>query len=226
MADKDQPDFWRKLKAGSIITLSDQQTLEESVRRGQGVQPRDYVVDQVLDIRHIEGFAEWLLIRMQDEDDEQYLVIKIVDNSLEARVFFEPGEDVFQPGTREDMISSGDFWLFQEPENPEQFEFDKLQFADSFNWTFLDDQDEEVEVEYQIKQTGVLYADAVYRPSQEGLRPMFATWIEYKSAEDVPNPEAVIMELGGEEKEEGGWITVMFGCKVNLTEIDVLEVTN
>lgn len=223
MLDKFSPDFWRSIKPQSTITLSDQQTLELAMKEGRGLESRDYVVHSVFTFRDNDRFGEWKLFELVDEEQDLYLLVKIVDDQLDVRVYFAPEEDEFDPGNRADMIDDEHYWMFMEPEDPDSFKLEELEFTEEFGWLFDDGKGGETEVVYQMKKQGVLFGEGEDLPVKSGDKPLFTALVEYRSVEDAENPEALILETGGEESDEGGYITLLFGCPVKTEEIDVLK---
>lgn len=224
MLDKDNPEFWREIIPGSTITLTDTQAIDDSVRKGGGVSGTDYMVESVWKIMHKDRFAEWLLFKLDDEEQELWLIAKIVDREVDLAVFFEPDE--FRPGNRRDLVEQGDTWLFNEPDNPEDFEYDELEFVNEIIWEVESGEGEdlrEMEVSYRMKGQRVLYGYCTHDPIQSGLGRIMASVIEYRTDADYDNSELMLLELGGEHSREGGLITMLIGCPINFSEVDVLK---
>lgn len=224
MNDKTSPDFWRSIKADSTITLSDQQAITDSIERGTGVAGIDYIVESIWKIREMNGLAEWLLFKLDEEDQELWLVVKIVDQHLNLLVFFEPDE--FIPDNRRDVVERGDTWLFEEPEDNENFEFDALQFVSEIEWSVQTGENGETfdqELLYRMKQQGVLYGHCTHDPVQAGIKRILTSVIEYATDSDYENPELMLLELGGENSSDGGLITMLVGNSINMDEVDVLR---
>ncbi len=224
MYDKDSPRFWRDIRPGSTVTLSDEQSIADSMKRGEGVKGMDYIVESVLKIRQEDGLAEWLLLKLDDEEQDVYLAVKIVDNDFSLLIYFEPVE--FPPGNRRDIVERGDTWIFQEPDNPDDFEYDELEFVSEIIWNVDVEEEGEVverEITYRIKGQGVLYGSSTHDPTQAGLVRIMAAVVEYTADKDCANPELMLLELGGEHGEEGGLISMLVGCRINKTEVDVLK---
>ncbi len=220
--EKSEPGFWQDILPGSTITLSDAQAISDSMERGEGVRGIDYIVESVWKVREEDALAEWLLFKLDAEDQELYLVAKIVDRDVELRVYFEPGE--FEPGNRREIVERGDTWLFLEPENPEDFKFDELEFVPEIEWTVEGEDDgDERRIVYRRKGQGTLYGTCTTTPPLSGLGRMMATVVEYSTSQEFENPELMLLELGGEKGDEGGMITMMVGNRVAPGEVDVLK---
>ncbi|MBZ0264406.1 hypothetical protein K8I28_07030 [bacterium] len=222
--NKQSPESWRSLKPGSTITLSDKITLEEAMKRGEGVLAQDYIIKKLFIVQHAEGLAEWIFYKIESEDEDLWLLVKAVDDKLEFRVYTEPEVDEFEPGDRKNLIDNEQYWLFIEPEDPDNFEFDDLEFTDAFLWEFEDDDGNLVEANYSQKNVGIQYGSGRYIPAERGLTDMFTSIIEFKGDSEYEYTEALIMEIGGETSKEGGWITLMLGYTINETDIDILEI--
>lgn len=225
MLDKQNPLFWKQIKTGSTVTLTDEQSIKDSMDRGEGVRGRDYLVDTILKINADNRIAEWIVMHLDDDEQDIFLVVKIVDQVFDIYVYFQPDE--VETGDRRDIIDRGDNWIFAEPDDVENFKFNELEFSFEI---FLNDEKEDAdgnfedfEILYKMKKQGVLYGTCFNEPSQSGLSRMFATIVEYHSDNETDNPELLITEIGGAESEHGGLITILLGCSVNLAEVDVLS---
>lgn len=222
--NKQSPEFWRTLKPGSTFTLSDKNTLEEAMKRGEGVLAQDYIVKKLFSVQHAEGLAEWILFKIESEDEDLWFMVKIVDDKLEFRVYTEPEVDEFEPGNRRDLIENEQYWLFIEPEDPDHFEFEDLEFTDAFLWEFEDDDGNLIEANFSQKKVGIQYGSGRYIPAERGLTDMFTSIIEFKGDSDYEYTEALIMEVGGETSKDGGFINLLLGYTINATDIDILGI--
>jgi hypothetical protein len=204
-----EPDvnFWLRLQVGDFVNLSDEQALDDSIKEGS--------TEEIVSIKHItekDNLAKWVIAELQgkDRDDALYLVIKIVDREVSIRVFFET--DDFNPGDRSDVIEDEDFWLFEEPEDEDDFEYTDLEYRKEIHVTVSGN-----EIIYRQKPQGVLYGES---DDPEESEVYMASIIEYDTdSEDCPNPELLIIETG--EGPNGGYINVMFGTEINFSEIEV-----
>lgn len=227
MFDKNTPDFWRDIKPGSTITLSDEQSINESISQGLGVNGLDFVVDSILVIRQGEGLAEWYFYNLGEEDQEVYLVAKLVGQHLDLGVYFEPDE--FPPGNRRDLVDRGDTWIFDEPENLDDFTYDELKYCNELimsldlNNTGSDDEDDLVDVHFKMKGQSVQYGSCKHVPDQSGIGRIMASIVEYSTDRAYENPNTILIELGGEKSDDGGLISLLSGCPINLSEVDVLK---
>jgi hypothetical protein len=221
---KDKAEFWRQITPGSTITLTDRQALADSMEKGAGVKGMDYLVQYITRIVQRESFVEWLFIRLEDPEQPIWLMVKIVDENLKLVVLFEPDE--FRPGDRQDLIKREDYWLFQEPEDVHHIVYDELEFASDIPWIVAipgSHGDETKEIIYRMKEQGVLYGMTTHLPPQTGLENVMGVVVEYITEDDEDNPELIILEIGGEHKNTGGMISVMFGVAVSPSDVEVLN---
>ncbi len=216
--EKDNPDFWRRLKPSSIVTLSDAQSLKDSMDEGKGPTPRDYTVKEVRTVMESAGLAEWRIFSLDDGKQAIWLMVKIVDKEMDFRVYFEaPG---FQPGNRSDVLHAGMDRLFSAPPDPRSFRMRDLQYSREIPFH----EDDGTAVPFHMKPQGVLYGESVFRPPRTGVEKVFTAVAEYGAARSCENPEMLLIEDGVDGGEHGGFIRLLQGCKVNLTEVDVLNI--
>ncbi len=220
MTAVDKPEFWRSIRPGSSISLTDRLAIEDSMERDEGVKGRDYVIERIRDIHQDENFAQWLMFKLDNPDQELWLMAKIVDQHVKLLVYYEPEE--FHPGDRKDLLNRGDYWLFDEPDNPDDFFPDELNYTNEIVWTIeIDTVDHDVA--YRMKGQRVLYGLSTHRPKMEGLEGAMTAVVEYTTKDDKKNPELLILEMGGETGNRGGFITAMFGIEIGFSEIEVLN---
>lgn len=220
MIDKNSAASWKNIPIGSTITLTDEQSIRDSMERGEGVAGRDYIVESVWNIFHDERLAEWRLYKLADDEQDIWLVVRIVDQTVDLLVCFEPDE--FKPGNRKDAIEMDQAWIFDEPDDIDNFKFDELNFSREIIWEALV-KEEETDVVFSLKRTGVMYGSCTYTPDSSGLGRMMAAVAEYRTDAEFENPDLFLFELGGENSTEGGLITMLIGCSINFSEIEVLE---
>ena len=221
MEEKESPRFWRELKPGSTISLNDVQALDDSMKTGLGPAARDHVVREIRSIKQLQGPVEWRLFNVEDGDERLWFLVKIVDPDVALRVYFEA--EGFEPGTRSELIDREMSWLFQEPEDPDNFRCNELAYAEEIIQG-LEVEGEEKEIRFRIKPQGEQHGACTHEPRQSWPQVMMATVVEYATEEACANPELLLLELGGEESEEGGVITLLLGCDVRFSEVDVLAV--
>lgn len=223
LEDKRDPAYWRAIKPDSTLTLTDDQALRESV------DGEDYLVKQVIKIREKDRVCEWILFELEGQGDtpDTVLMAKLVDKEVEIRVFFE--SESFGSGNRNDMIDQDNLFLFQLPEDPDDFTCEELEYAKHIGWDFADgeasDAEGEIHVDYNVK-IGEMQGDVSYDPYESGQGELLATVVEFDTGDETTCPELLILEIGHPDNEEGGLIRLLFGNNIKPTEVDVLAVTN
>ena len=220
MADKYSPDYWRRVKPDSIVTLTDEQALQDSLEESGQLVGRDYLVKQVRTVTHLDDLAEWWFYRLSDPDEELWLLAKIVGSEIALRVYFEPPE--FPAGDRAHLIEHEMFWLFQEPPDPDNFSLTDLEFTEQLEQV-LEEADGEVEVTFVLKPQGVQFGKMECEPSEKGLDDAFTAVVEYGTDDETESPELLLLEVGGEDGERGGHISLYLGNDLNFAEVEVLD---
>lgn len=219
LLEESTPEFWKnKIIAGkSVIHLADQQTLLTAIREGNYNGGKDYIAQRIRKIRERSGLMEYVMI---DLGESLWLVLKIVDTAIDVRVYEEVDTDAFSPGNRADMIRNERYWLFQAPES-ENFNYNELLYTYSMNHA-MEVEGQETEFEYDQKGQGEIYGECTTVPPEVGLpQKMMAVVVEYQSTVDNANPEIMVVEIGGENADEGGLISMMIGANIRPSEIDV-----
>ncbi len=212
-------DSWRKIKKQTVIVLKDEQAILDSMEAGKGVDGLEYIVTEVQKIKEQNGSCEWIILYLDNpKDDSVKLVVKIVDDEIDLKVYFED-KDSFTPGNREDVIDRGDFWLFKEPKDVEDFKLEELEYSSEIDWNF----EEEGDVIFSLKSQGILFGEEYNKSSRE----VFATCAEYQSEVDCCNPELFVFEVEevnskGKLGEKGGYIQYWFGCPISENDLEVI----
>ncbi|HEY3376932.1 MAG TPA: hypothetical protein VGL77_05495 [Armatimonadota bacterium] len=223
--DAAQPGYWRGLTVGSIISLSDKQALEDSIQENRGAVARDYTVQEVRTIHEQHDLAVWKLCRIADDRQALWFLAKIVGADVDLRVYFDLPDAQFTPGNRRDLVESGNLWLFQQPEDPEHFTYDALQFS-----TEIEGPGEEGQppVIFHMKGQGAL--SGLMTVTGAGAEQQFATVVEYcADAGTTDNPELLLLEIGGvdlatgDTSPDGGLIILLQGAPLAPNEVDVLR---
>lgn len=240
---KHDPEFWQAVRPGDIIALTDEQAIQDSLEKGLGAEGMQYEVKRVTRIRELNELCEWLLFDL-DSEEELRLMVKIVDNEIDIRIYFAAEE--FRAGDRVDMLEQDCYWLFKEPEDPDNFDPVELQFTEELEWSVPLDNDGVVDnVLFQQKGFGELFGKVTITPAESGMDNLVASVVELVTNEDVPNPELLIMETGAvgsividydeeEDKEtteetetdserRGGLIELFVGTPINLSEVEVFS---
>src|ERR1700679_205260 len=107
--DKATPADWFTVKPKSVITISDAQAIQDSMKRGLGVKGIDYTVKSVGRLDQLEGLSTHLLFNLDDSEQAVNLLVKIVDDAVDLFLYFPvPG---LEPGNRHELLDRGMLWL-------------------------------------------------------------------------------------------------------------------
>ena len=216
---------WREVQPGFVVKLSDNIVRNANYVAGKGDKVDVYTVSLVRRITQRESHIEWLFFRLEENDHPLWLLAKIIDQKVTLAVLAEP-QDLIS-GNRQELINRQEYWLFQEPNDPDHIVYDELDFATEIYWV-IDNPNgspNTKDITYRMKEQGVLYGLATHIPPLFTAEPVVGVVIEYSTEDDPDNPEVVIMEIGGEEGEYGGKITVLFGAPILSVDVQVSSPT-
>jgi hypothetical protein len=222
MADLKDPGFWEDIKPGSVLVLNDAQAMIEAVKRGLDADGgMNYEIKKILRLKELNNLAGWTLLKLEGVD-EVWFMVKVAAQEIDLRIYFEVPE--FEPGNRADMIAREMYWLFKEPGPNWQSNYNDLQYIDSVN---IDQNpggnSPATTTTYQQKSFGVMYSRCSEEPSQGAEKDYLATIVEYATTDRAENPEMLFLELGGEDRREGGYIMMMLGCAVSASDVRVFK---
>lgn len=113
-SDKERVEFWRTVKPGDIITISDVNAMTISDTRKLGFSPMDFEIDKVIVLTEMNNLAEWRAFHLVDSQENYWLWVKAVDQIVEVKFCWEYTPDNFESGDRADMVDRGWDWLFSE----------------------------------------------------------------------------------------------------------------
>jgi hypothetical protein len=219
--DKSLPADWLTVKPRSIITISDAQGIQDSMRRGLGVKGIDYTVKSVARMNHLDRLSTHLFFTLNDAEQVVYLLVKIVDDLVDPYLYFAvPG---LVAGTRRELLDAGMLWLFQQPPNPDNYDPASLRYSLTVRQT-VDKDGRQTEVNYNLKEQGELQCDYQETPIPSGMPDaLLATIVEYRTGQPVENPEFLILETGA-RRSARSYVQFFLGCSIRLSEMDVLGV--
>jgi hypothetical protein len=206
---------WLEFPPGSFITLSDNQSMEDSQKRGEGFRGIRFAVESTLVADDTEGFGSWVFVRLNDNHQRLLLVIKAVDNALDTRLYY--AHETFHPARREEVIRRGDTWLFEAPEDEANFDAADLRYTAEI---VLNTGDREIT--YVRKDQGERHANATETPNPLGMLRQIATLVEYSTSDATENPELLVLEIGSASRRTGE-VALYLGCPIKDSEIDVLK---
>jgi hypothetical protein len=208
-------DNWINLEPGAFVTLSDQQALQDSKDRGEGLKGIDYKVESLAVAKDSEGFGTWVLINLNDGHQKLLLMVKGVDDFVDHRVYYESPE--FRPDRREDVIARGDTWLFENGDSASPNAAASLHYAREINYSANGS-----EVRYVLKDQGERHADFKEKPSLSGASNLVVTIVEYSTGDPTDNPEMLVLEIGITSRRTGE-VSLYFGCAINPSELDIVR---
>ncbi len=212
--DLSNPQTWRSVKVEDVVLISDQQTLQDSVKAGLGMKPLQYTVAEITTVQEMDDLCTWIfyLLKPTQVEIKQDLMLlcKIVDTVMDIRLYYQTE---FKPGSRSDIIQRGDFFLFRSPQDPDNFKASELKY--SMDLTHEDDR-------WVLKDFGEMNGDVTFEPSKTGMEDMVATVAEYALTEgQTLDTEVLILEIG---KGVEGLVKMFAGCGINQSEVEVYPV--
>lgn len=240
MLDSSTRAFWEAVRRGTFIRISDLQALTASRHSGKGLEPVQYlvrkktVVEQYdTEFRH-KLASTWMLFELDGpEHTENTLYVRIVrddeEDIIDVGLFYCPPE--FMPDTRKELVENGYRWIFETPEDPDNFDSNDcrdLEFTKTTNDNMpsfkemVEGKEVETLITFKRKKMGTQYGI-----QYKGGTKIPFMFTEYSAVEEYKNPRFIITEEAFLD-ENGGWIpaggvvTLLFGCSVELGDIEVI----
>jgi hypothetical protein len=210
--DLNNPKTWRDIKPGDVILISDQQSLEDSVKAGLGMKPLQYTVVEITEMNEMSNLATWIFYRLKPTAVQQELMLmcKLVDSEMDVRLYYETD---FTPGSRSEIIQRGDLFLFQAPTDPDNFKASELNY--SMDLTHEGNR-------WVKKDFGEMHGEISCNPPKSGLTDMVATVVEYLLVEGQSlDTDILITEIG---KGAEGLVKMFAGCTINTMEIQIFPI--
>lgn len=154
----------------------------------------EIAVDSVFAIIEWNGKRELRLFESKSQDgDSLWLVANFfLDGSVELKLFAYPSD--FRPGTREIILADERQWLYQEPQNVDNFEASELEYASEFE--ILGDDGNPVL--YRLVEE--VHGEWLNTASIDA--PEFVILVEYKSQAPCSKPDVFVVEIGGYDMAE------------------------
>jgi len=216
MIEEGSVTHWTRIKKGDIITLTDEQTISDLLgKRAQAMRGLDLTVSDVTRIKEQEGLCEWIVVDFKENMYNLSLVLLIVEDAFDIKVMFEP--DDFESASRGDLVNNGVTWLFEEPQDVDDFVPAELAYKEVIE----SDTKEEGKVEF-VTELGTKFGEIVGEQT-------FAQVTEYMADNNVENPECIIIELGGvtpdpdeQDNPEGGFVRFLQGCTIGTNDIELM----
>lgn len=224
-------EFWRKIAArrDAIIQIKDVQAYEDAMKNCRGVTLEDRTIGAINCYRHVDLNAKWIFFMLPGEQD-LVLMVRVVENEADAYVLYDKfpdGEDVLTFGNREDIVNRGDLFIFEPPENEEDFVFAELAWTPEFSQGMELPNGETIMADYVQEEMGTQYTELSTNPptSVEGA---LCGITEFHTEADVDDPHFVIVEEGidwdsetNTGKVQGGCCSFYLGCQISMSDIEV-----
>ena len=189
---------WKSLIPGRVIRI------ESTVLHEYSAGQQEQVACKVVSIKDITSrlkIYSYRLFELQDIETEEFFWL-CVDFSLDEpyiKVLME--SDFFADGGRQDQINWNNHWLFQQPEDPDDFGIEDLAYAKTFK-----------KGDFTYMQHKELACTISYLPADRKPEP--GILIEYSTIEKgCPVPEIMILETG---KKDNSVISLYEGWDVNV----------
>jgi hypothetical protein len=223
---------WNSLKKGAIVRITDILAFEQSMKAGDGVVSQDYEFVGCLNVQATTDTfkdnlpIQWQFVTLRDaKTDIVTLIQKTVyveetgEDIVDIGLFYEPIEG----GDRSSYIDRDIRWLFNPPENEDNWSPGKLSLAKYPAAPDIMENDKEVRVEFEMNKIGIVFG--TYREESEKYPAMVT---EFQDSVGISvNPRLLLLEQAfldrdGEVKENGGWLRLFLGCSIEESDVDVL----
>jgi hypothetical protein len=207
-------EFWIGLNDGSFVSIHDAREVAETGNK----DGTNYKIDYRRLFTPAEGSGEWLFFRLVSEahpDEPVWLFVRLLDGDVDTRVYVDYSEDQFRQGDRNDIMEWGQEWIFEAPDDPDNFRPRDLKFAEEISFPT----DGEPLVYTQkfsfhgqvVESTGTVLDEET-----------FTTLAEYSTDQDTMEPELLIMEMGNHEA--GGLIILLAGNSISEEDLTVMPI--
>lgn len=210
--------FWRGVKPGDTITLSDPVTVFERMQAGKGTTPESYQVGFRISVKN--DLAEWIFLCV-NEANLVFVIAKIVDGNI-SLMLMDQNPD-WEPATRLEILGTDREFIF-DLNSAQGNDADTLHYVDRIN------HDLEIgQVVYHRKGQGEQNGTVHYNPIRSGVSGEIATIVEYATAEGVNtdhdgdprnDPELMLVESG---QPGSGVIKLLIGRPLNTRDVLVMQ---
>lgn len=202
-ASKFTKEFVKKLEEGDIIGIQDKQAIEDQMDEGKDISlgETNYEIKSIKTFK-AEGehgcLAECLIFELEREEETIFLFVKIVDKNIAQRIYFNVNEWVSD--TRLGIVERGDEYIFEEPEDTDNFNVIDLEYAKEI----IQDVDDE-EITFAQLPPGELNGGCTTIPKESGVGDVFMTLVEYVTDTDCDNPYLMLTEEEVIEPDDEGY---------------------
>lgn len=203
---------WKQVRNKSIVIMNDESSVLRSRQNGLGLKGIQYQVKRTIEFQESGNLMTFFFFELDSQLGMRWLMVKIVDDAIEARVLVEPPD--YESGNRHDLVLDRDEkWIFQPPKT-DNIILNDLVYTESFIWDG---------VTYNKKRQGDINGETEEYPKPSGFSKQLATLAEYVASEDsVANQQAVLLEIGPAESDDGGLLRLLIGNVVNVDDIEVI----
>jgi len=199
MNRRQEPEYWRSICVGQTISLA------------YGDSTEKLQVDTIWRIIEAGGSAEYILVNL--DLDNQFVLVRIIGKRI--TVYALRIDPTFSMGDRQDMIDRDNFWIFEPPEDKDNYDLLNLRFTEA-----LDPMD--VEFVWRRNSVGEIEGPCEQLPSN-GTENLLATLTQYHCDDNMcPTPDIVVLEIGDARSSRGGTIQILHGEKINPESVSIL----
>ena len=202
------------LTPGATIILTDPQSLEDSRKRGLGSNGIHFTVERSVVATDRENIGKWIFYWINDQVQPLLLMAKVCDGATDWWLYYRNMD--FATARREEVVARGDKWLFEPPADENHIVPSELNYTAE-----IDYQINGKEIPYVRKPQGERQASAVEGSGHDAGN-LLATIVEYSSADEVENPELLVLELGSTGAASGE-ITLYSGCTISTSDIHIMQ---
>ena len=216
--------FWRGVRPGDLVVLSDASTLIARMQEGKGPTPESYEIQSSLVLKQMNNLAEWRMFKLTERTlvsssppATLWLSAKIVDKNISLSLLRDAPD--WDPATRQELVDKDVLFLFNAPNNPDNFEYDELTYTDNVNVTNADINDN-APTDFYMKPQREQHAQATWTPAQSGISDQIATLVEYSTEanRNFKDTELTILELG---KADNGVIHMLVGRPLASVDVNI-----
>lgn len=211
--------YWQSVTLGSQVILTDQAAIEASMNDKRGMEGMQYTIDNITSITEFNNLCSWIVYRIVNPKQILFLVVKIIGEEAELRVFYNP--ESIPSGNRADMINAEMFFMFANANDSSLNNLLKLKYVQEINWTF-DFGSGPYQVLFTQKGGLELTGKASLNPPAFQGETIIATISEYSTKEVCAESEMMILEVGNVKSKQGGLINFLVGNKINEFELEVV----
>jgi hypothetical protein len=190
MVEKENIKYWDNIEVGDIIQLTDEQTIEYLLNEGiKGItHGADFEVIRIKYFKETNMDTNFKIFYIQKETVLWYLIIRYLKTGAidTIGIYFMPDDlDVWY---RREFIEQGHDWLFDEPEDVNNYSPKDLYFVGKIV------QDDGITFRQESRYYGSSF--------EYGQSVDFATIVEYTTTQECDNPKILILELAAMTEDE------------------------